>query len=142
MAHGKLTMADTAVGIAAQEISAYMGGAARGDVLPIVMRLAASRANAAWTERATLVLAIGPACHPEALDTACAFMPRATEPLLLRAARSLSRANGSTTIADRRAWLTYAQNDLASASLLDPMDATVRVLLAEISGPRAWAYAA
>ena len=137
MNYGKSTMA-----IGSQEISAYMSSASRGDVLPAVMRLAQARAAAAWTDRATMVLAVGPACRPEALDTACEFMPRATEPLLLRAARAMSRATGAPTAHERRALLEAARTDLSSASLLDPMDATVRVLLAELCGPRAWAVAA
>jgi hypothetical protein len=137
MSYGKSTVA-----IGTQEISAYMSSAARGDVLPVVMRLAAARASAAWTDRATIVLAVGPACRADALDTACEFMPRATEPLLLRAARAMSRATCAPNASARRALLDAARNDLSSASLLDPMDATVRVLLAELCGPRAWAVAA
>lgn len=132
----------TSVTIGTEEISAYMSSAARGDVLPVVMRLAQARSAAAWTDRATIVLAVGPACLPAALETACEFMPRATEPLLLRAARAMSRATCAKNAAERHALLDAARNDLSSASLLDPMDATVRVLLAELCGPRAWAVAA
>lgn len=107
------------------ETGAYTASAARGDVLPAIMRLAAARASAAWTDRAKMVLLVGASCPDDVLDMACSCMPRATEPLLLRAARYM-----------RRALFDVAERDLASAALLDPMDATVLLILAELQRSR------
>ena len=120
------------------EAAAYAVAAQRGDVLPVCMRLAATRADAEWSLRMALVREVGPACTPLALDRACELMPDASDPRLLRAARSMAMAR-VTTCGTRRAWLRYAEADLVAATKLDAMDPTARALLAELIGACAWA---
>lgn len=119
------------------EVDAYTSAALRGDVLPVCMRLAATRADAEWSLRIQLIRQVGPACPSVALDRACELMPDAADPRLLRAARSLAMAD-VTTCAARRAWLAFAESDLVAATRLDGMDATARALLAELIGACAW----
>jgi hypothetical protein len=119
------------------EVNAYTAAAQRGDVFPVCMRLAATRADAEWSLRMQLVRKVGPACAAVALDRACELMPDAADPRLLRAARSLAMAE-VTTCGARRAWLRHAESDLVVATRLDAMDATARALLAELIGPCAW----
>ncbi|MCW5834275.1 MAG: hypothetical protein KIS78_17890, partial [Labilithrix sp.] len=66
--------------IGRHEIAAYAEAAKRGDVLPACMRLVAARVRGAWADRASMALVVGPACRADALEMACAFMPRAVEP--------------------------------------------------------------
>lgn len=120
------------------ETVAYRAAAARGDVLPVCMRLTAARAEAEWELRAELVREVGPVCQEAAIDRACSFMPDAPEPRLLRAARSLAMAAQSTCCSQRRAWLVYAHWDLETAARLDPMDATARAMIADLIGASAW----
>lgn len=119
------------------EVNAYTAAAHRGDVFPVCMRLASTRSDAEWSLRMQLVREVGPACPAVALDRACELMPDASDPRLLRAARSLAMAE-VTSCGARRAWLRYAQQDLVVATRLDTMDATARALLAELIGPCAW----
>ncbi len=121
------------------EAIAYAAAAARGDVLPVCMRLTSARADADWALRSHLVRKVGPACEPVALDRACSFMPDAPEPRLLRAARAMAAAAVTPCASTRRAWLACAHQDLALAAHLDPMDPTARALLAELVGAHAWA---
>lgn len=121
------------------EIMAYAAAARRGDVLPVCMRLATARTDAEWERRAQLVRHVGPECEPTALDRACAFMPDAPEPRLLRAARSTSIALDAACPEMRRAWLAFAHFDLLEATRLDAMDPTARGMLAELVGACAWA---
>jgi len=80
-----------------------------------------------------MALVVGPACRRDALDMACALMPRAVEPRLLRAAASMAMAAHAVRAVDRGAWLASARTDLDDAARIDPCDATVRVLLAELA---------
>ena len=124
------------------ESTAYAAAARRGDVLPVCMRLSMARADAAWSHRLVLVRQVGPACPQEVLDRACALMPDAPEVRLLRAARSIAIAAASTCCQMRRAWVAFAHHDLLDAARLDPMDATVRAMLADLVGRDAWALQA
>lgn len=124
--------------LAHEQVVAYAAAARRGDVLPGCLRLSAARAEADWTLRALLIRTVGPVSPQAALDRACTFMPDAPEPRLLRAARSLAAAAATACPSTRRAWLAFAHDDLRTAVHLDPMDATARVLLAELIGPSAW----
>ncbi|MBX3191433.1 MAG: hypothetical protein KF819_30845 [Labilithrix sp.] len=121
---------------------AYAAAARRGDVLPVCLRLASLRREAAWTARLELVQHVGPACKPETLDRAVELMPEAPEPRLLRAGRSLAAASVAPSASTRDAWLAYAHRDVVEAARLDPMDATARVMLADLVGSSAWAVAA
>lgn len=121
------------------EVIAYAAAAARGDVLPVCMRLTSARADAEWSLRSQLVRKVGPACEPAALDRACSFMPDAPEPRLLRAARAMAAAAATPCAATRRAWLACAREDLVVAARLDSMDPTARSFLAELVGAQAWA---
>jgi hypothetical protein len=121
------------------EVIAYAAAAARGDVLPVCMRLTSARADADWSVRSHLVRKVGPACEPVALDRAISFMPDAPEPRLLRAARAMAAAEATPCAATRRAWLACAREDLTVAARLDPMDPTARSFLAELVGAHAWA---
>lgn len=120
------------------EIVGYSAAAGRGDVLPICLRLANARTEADWRSRRELVSSVGPACRPELLARACELMPNATEPRLLRAARALALANVSGSAGVRRACLESARKDLEEAARIDPMDATVRAMLADLVGAQAW----
>ncbi len=120
----------------------YASAAQRGDVLPACMRLATARAEAQWALRAAMVRVVGAASPQEVLDRACAFMPDAPEPRLLRAARSIAVAAIMTCCASRRAWLAFARRDLCDAARLDPMDPTARGMLADLVGANAWAFQA
>jgi len=120
------------------EVTAYTSAARRGDVFPVCMRLATTRAEAEWSLRMQLIRQVGPACPSVALDRACELMPDASDPRLLRAARSLAMAD-ATTCGTRRAWLSFAESDLVAATRLDAMDPTARALLAELIGACAWA---
>ena len=104
------------------ETIGYGAAARRGDVLPLVMRLTAARQDAEWRERLVLTRQVGPACPQAVIDRACAFMPEAPEPRLLRAARSIAIANALTCSSARAAWLAFARHDLLDAARLDPMD--------------------
>lgn len=132
------TMASDDLAIRA-DASGYAAAARRGDVLPVCMRLSVARADAAWSQRLVLVRQVGPACPQEVLDRACTLMPDAPEPRLLRAARSIAIAGASTCCSMRRAWVAFAHHDLLEAARLDPMDATVRAVLADLVGRDAWA---
>jgi len=118
-------------------VDAYTAAAQRGDVFPVCMRLAATRADAEWSLRTQLIRHVGPACPAGALDRACELMPDAADPRLLRAARSMAMAD-ATTCATRRAWRSFAEADLLAALRLDGMDPTARGLLAELRGASAW----
>jgi hypothetical protein len=122
------------------ETIGYTAAARRGDVLPVCMRLSTTRANAEWAHRLVLTREVGPACPQEVLDRACSFMPDAPEPRLLRAARSIAIAAAVTCCTTRRAWLAFARHDLLEAARLDPMDPTVRSMLADLVGANAWAF--
>lgn len=121
------------------EIVGYSSAAARGDVLPICLRLANMRTEAEWEGRAELVSSVGPACRPDLLARACDLMPNAAEPRLLRAARALALADVSGSYSIKRACFESARKDLAEAARIDPMDATVRAMLSELVGSQAWA---
>ena len=123
----------------AAEVAAYSAAATRGDVLPVCMRLTSARADADWSARSHLARTVGPACNQVSLDRACAFMPDAPEPRILRAARSIAVAAACACGSTRNAWLSFAYSDLIEASRLDPMDATARGMLAELVGATAWA---
>jgi hypothetical protein len=122
------------------ELGAYAAAARRGDVLPVCMRLSAARADAQWGLRTALVRAVGPHCPEAVLERACAFMPDAPEPRLLRASRAMAGAAATRCCTTRRAWLELARRDLLEASRLDPMDPTARGLLADLIGGAAWAF--
>jgi hypothetical protein len=127
------TASGRASGIKAHEVAAYVETARRGDVLPTCMRLETARVASAWADRATIALAVGPACPFHVLDTACTFMPRAAEPRLLRAAASIVAARIAKIAAERAAWITRASRDLDDAARIDPGDATVLVLRGELA---------
>ena len=114
------------------EVLAYAAAAARGDVLPVCMRLTWARADADWSGRSHLVRKVGAVCETVALDRAVSFMPDAPEPRLLRAARAMAAAEATPCATTRRAWLACAHGDLLVAARLDPMDLTARSLLAEL----------
>lgn len=124
------------------ETIGYASAGKRGDILPACMRLASARAEAQWALRAAMVREVGAASPQEILDRACAFMPDAPEPRLLRAARSIAVAATVTCRARRRAWLAFARHDLLDAARLDPMDPTARGMLADLLGANAWAFQA
>jgi hypothetical protein len=124
------------------ETIGYAAAARRGDVLPVVMRLSMARAGAEWAHRVALTREVGPACPAHVLERACAFMPDAPEPRLLRAARSVAVAATITCCSVRRAWLAFARHDLLEATRLDPMDPTGRAMLADLVGANAWAFQA
>ena len=121
------------------EIVGYSSAAARGDVLPVCLRLANMRTEAEWQGRLELVESVGPACRPELLARACDLMPNAAEPRLLRAARALAIADVSASSSIKHACFESARKDLAAAARIDPMDATVRAMLSELVGSQAWA---
>ncbi len=128
----------TTTAIQHAEVIAYAAAAARGDVLPVCIRLTSARADADWSLRSRLVVEVGAACEPVALDRACSFMPDAPEPRLLRAARAMAAAEATPCASTRRAWLACAYEDLAVAARLDPMDPTARSFLSELVGADAW----
>ena len=134
-------MIDEQVTLKAETIG-YGAAARRGDVLPLVMRLAAARQEAEWPRRLVLTRQLGPACPQAVIDQACAFLPEAPEPRLLRAARSIAIANALCGSSTRASWLAFARHDLLEASRLDPMDPTVRALLADLVGSDAWSFQA
>ena len=124
------TMMDDQSALRAMAIG-YGASARRGDVLPLIFRLTSARADAEWFVREVLTRQVGPECPAEILDRACSLMPEAPEPRLLRAARSIANANAAARSDLRDAWLTFARHDLRDAARLDPMDPTVRALLAD-----------
>ena len=133
------TMASDEIAIRSETVG-YASAGARGDVLPVCMRLSAARVEAQWALRAALTREVGPRCPEEVLDRACSLMPDAPEPRLLRAARSIRIAATAGCNSARRAWLDFARRDLLDAARLDPMDATARSMLAELVGANAWAF--
>lgn len=124
--------------IARHEIAAYAKTAERGDVLPACMRLVSARADGAWADRTSMAMVVGPACRRDALDMACAFMPRASEPRLLRAAAAMQSAARAGCTHERDRWLAAARCDLDAAARLDPNDLSARVLLAELVRSLSW----
>lgn len=118
--------------ISRAEIQAYAVLARLGDILPICFRLGSMRVDSAWSDRSATCLVVGPECQADALETACALMPRASEPRLLRAAAAIARAE-TVALFERDACLAAARQDLADAARFDPADVTVRLLLAEVS---------
>lgn len=119
--------------IGPHELAAYAATARRGDVLPVCMRLDAARAASAWVDRTSIALTVGPVCPPHVLDTACAFMPRAVGPRLLRAAAALAQATQAAHAEARATWIDHARRDLEEAARLDPADVTVLVLRGKLA---------
>lgn len=118
---------------AAQEATAYAIAAARGDILPVILRLAELRHRRECAEHLALVEAVGPSCQPSAIDRACALMHRAPEIRLLRAMASLRHAAIAPTEDVAAAYLASAAEDLHVAIALDPTDPTARTLASALA---------
>lgn len=116
-----------------QDANAYACAAARGDILPVILRLAELRHRRESAEHLALVEAVGPSCQPAAIDRACALMRRAPEIRLLRAAASLRHAAIAPTDDVRGAFLASAAEDLHAAIALDPTDPSARSLASALA---------
>lgn len=116
------------------EIEVFTVSAAKGDVFPACIRLAQARTDGAFLDRLNIALAVGPACPVSVLDMACRYMPRATEPLLLRACASLRLAAMAVDADERDLFNDAARRDLLEIIALDFGDATARALVFELLG--------
>lgn len=111
------------------EIEVFAIAAARGDVFPACLRLGETRSDRAWADRLNIVLAVGPACPARVLDMAYRYMPRATEPRLLRAAAWLRLAAMTADEEERDLCNDAARRDLVDVVALDASDETARAML-------------
>jgi hypothetical protein len=110
------------------EITAFSACGSRGDVLPICFWLNEAAFTGRWEDRGRLVRAVGSACDRDALQRACALMPRAPEPRLLRAAAILADLR-----AGRDAEIAVAWRDLVDVARAQPQDRTAHALLTELA---------
>lgn len=116
------------------EIEVFAVSASRGDIFPACLRLGETRTDQAWTDRMNIVLAVGPRCPTHVLDMACRYMPRATEPRLLRAAASLCQAAMSKDDEARDLFNDAARRDLMDAIEIDEADVAARAMLFALVG--------
>lgn len=116
------------------EIEVFVISAARGDVFPACLRLSQARADEAWLDRLNIALAVGPACPARILDMACQYMPKATEPRLLRAASALRFAAMAKDDEERDLFNDAARRDLLDILEVDETDLTARSIVFELLG--------
>lgn len=116
------------------EVEVFCVSAKKGDVFPTCIRLAQARGDEAWLDRFNIALAVGPACPASVLDMACQYMPRATEPRLLRACASLRLAAMATDEDERELFNDAARRDLIEVLTLDFNDVTARAILFDFLG--------
>lgn len=114
------------------EIEVFVISAQRGDVFPACLRLSQARADEAWLDRLNIALAVGPSCPPRVLDMACQYMPKATEPRLLRAAASLRLAAMAKDEDERHLFNDAARRDLVDIVEIDETDLTARAILFDL----------
>jgi hypothetical protein len=101
-------------------------------VFPACIRLSQARGDEAWLDRLNIALAVGPECPVRVLDMACQYMPRATEPRLLRACATLRLAAMATDEDERDLFNDAARRDLLEVLAFDLGDVTARALLFDL----------
>lgn len=106
--------------------------ARKGDVFPACIRLSQARADEAWLDRLNIALVVGPACPTTVLDMACQYMPRASEPRLLRACASLRLAAMARDDEERALFDDAARRDLLHILAIDASDVTARAILFDL----------
>lgn len=116
------------------EIEVFTISARRGDVFPACIRLSQARADEAWLDRLNIALVVGPACPATVLDMACQYMPRASEPRLLRACASLRLAAMAKDDEERELFNDAARRDLLDVIAFDLGDVTARAILFDLLG--------
>lgn len=114
------------------EIEVFTVSARKGDVFPACLRLSQARGDEAWLDRLNIALAVGPACPASVLDMACQYMPRATEPRLLRACASLRLAAMTKDEDERALFDDAARRDLLEVLAFDIQDVTARSILFDL----------
>jgi hypothetical protein len=114
------------------EIEVFCVSATRGDVFPACLRLAQARSDEAWLDRLNIALAVGPACPVSVLDMACQYMPKASEPRLLRACSSLRLAAMANDDDERELFNDAARRDLLHVLAGDIHDVTARAILFDL----------
>jgi hypothetical protein len=118
--------------------------AAQGDLRPLLEHMAEARAAGDWDEQAFMAELIGKECPRPVLDQACAQMPGAAEPRVVRAAHLLQRAwdargtGTADTITDAGAGtmvqvLDLARRDLAEAAQADPYSPVPHAMMIEVA---------
>ncbi len=110
------------------EVVALGACGSRGDIMPICFWMTQAAHDGSWEVLGRVVREVGPACVRDALHRACALMPRAPEPRLLRAAAILEDLRAGRPACAERAW-----RDLVEVSCLMPTDPTAAALLAELA---------
>jgi hypothetical protein len=116
------------------EIEVFAISARRGDVFPACLRLSQARVDEAWLDRLNIALTVGPACPASVLDMACQYLPRASEPRLLRACASLRLAAMAKDEEERDLFNEAARRDLLEAIRFDAEDVTARAILFDLLG--------
>jgi hypothetical protein len=114
------------------EIEVFAVSAKKGDVFPACIRLSQARGDEAWLDRLNIALAVGPACPVSVLDMACRYMPRATEPRLLRACAWLRLAAMAKDEDERALFDDAARRDLIEVLATDIHDVTARSILFDL----------
>ncbi len=114
--------------LADAEVAALSVCAARGDIIRICFWITQAAHDGRSATMARLVREVGPRCVRDALHRACAFMPRAAEPRLLRAAAVLADLRAGRPACPELAW-----RDLVEVSCLWPNEPTASGLLAELA---------
>lgn len=114
------------------EIEVFTISAEKGDVFPACIRLSQARNDEAWLDRLNIALAVGPACPIRVLDMACQYMPRATEPRLLRACAQLRLAAMAKDSEERELFNDAARRDLLELLAFDIADVTARAILFDL----------
>src|SRR5437764_12146580 len=77
-------------GMSDAELTARSTCAMRGDIMPILFWMTQAIHDNRSSDVGRIVREVGPYCVRDALHRACALMPRAVEPRLLRAAAILA----------------------------------------------------
>jgi hypothetical protein len=118
-------------GISDAEVAALSTCAMRGDIMPILFWMTQAIHDGRTSDLARIVREVGPYCVRDALHRACALMPRAVEPRLLRAA---------AVLADMRAHVPacadLAFRDLVEISCVMPQNAMVSDLFEDLDALR------
>ncbi len=110
------------------EVTALAACAASGDIIRICFWIGQAVHDGRTVTLARIVREVGPRCVRDALHRACALMPRAPEPRLLRAAAILSDLRAGRPACPELAW-----RDLVEVSCVWPHDPLATALLAELA---------
>jgi hypothetical protein len=113
------------------EVTALQSCATRGDIMPILFWITQATFDGRLADVGRIVREVGPLCSRDALHRACALMPRAPEPRLLRAAAILSDIRFGCPACPELAW-----RDLVLVSCVMPNDPTVTELFADLDALR------